>query len=133
MLVLGISAPAASAKSYFFRMRQHVVVVGKTVKLELDGCPASGCLWAYQGPVKLYLVPASAVVPLHGGEPTALPASARPVGRARDDGRLLLTPRAPGRYRLVLLATLRTPEARTALWQASSGFVVHPRGWKRSA
>ena len=131
LLVLGLLAPAASAKGYWFRMREHVFVVGKTVKLELT-CPAVGCLWAYEGAVKLYLVPASTTVDLHGSEPAALPSSARAVGRARADGRLLLTPKVPGRYRLVLLGTLRAPAGRTALWPASPGFVVHPRGWKRS-
>lgn len=132
LLVLGVLAPAASAKGYWFRMREHVFVVGKTVKLELDACPASGCLWGYKGAVKLYLVPASTPVGPHGSEPATRPASAQVVGRARADGRLLLTPRAPGRYRLVLLATLRT-DGRTALWQASPGFAVHPRGWQRPA
>ncbi len=131
LLVLGLLPPAAAAKSWWFRMRDHVFVAGKTVKLELDACPAGGCLWAYQGAVKLYLVPASMPVDLHGSDPATLSASARAVGRARADGRLLLTPKAPGRYRLVLVGTLRGSEGRTALWPASPAFVVHSRGWKR--
>jgi hypothetical protein len=92
---LGLLAPVASAKVYF-PMRDHVMVVGKGVRLAVPGC--DGCIASYPGPVRL--------------------------------GRLLLTPRVAGRFRLVALFTT---ELRTMLMPVSPVFVVHPRGWQSAA
>jgi hypothetical protein len=130
ILGLGLLAPVASAKIYF-PMRAHVMVVGKGVRLAIPGC--DGCIANYPGPVRLYLVRADVAIPMDATETTEPPRPSRPLGRLGDGGRLLLTPRVAGRFRLVALATVGTTELHTMLMPVSPVFVVHPRGWQSAA
>jgi hypothetical protein len=92
--------PAASAKVWF-RMSDHVLRVGKPVRLVVPGCE-NGCGITreyYGGPVRIYLVRAS--VHLAPGQTLAKPpAGARLLGRYDDDLGLRFTPRAGGTFRL---------------------------------
>ena len=133
-LAFGVAAPVASAK-IFFPMREHVLVVGKQVRLGVPGCnTGAGCITLYPGPVRVYLVRASAapdVKPIESAEP---PASARALGRLGDLGRLKFTPRAAGRFRLVALISVQPSggDVSTMRMTVSPVFVVHPRGWQKS-
>jgi hypothetical protein len=130
-LGLCLVAPAASAKVYF-PMRDHVLVVGKPVRLAVPGCAAVGvgCIASYPGPVRIYLVRAEVPVPLRGADAAKPPRPARALGRLADSGELRFTPRSAGPFRLVALATIAVDGTlRTMRMPVSSVFVVHPRGW----
>ena len=131
-LVFGLVPSIASAKIYY-PMRDHVLVVGKQVRLAIPGCE-SGCVSSYPGPVRVYLVRASVPGlerPIETADP---PAPARPLGRLGDVGRLTFAPRAAGRFRLVALISVQPngQEVRTMRMAVSPAFVVHPRGWKKA-
>ena len=132
-LAFGLAAPIASAK-LFFPMREHVLVVGEQVRLGVPGCDTGGgCIASYPGPVRVYLVRADAP---GQARPVKLPISPRParaLGRLGDRGRLMFTPRAAGRFRLVALFTVQPPgqETRTMRMAVSPVFVVHPEGWQK--
>ena len=117
-------------------MRDHVLVVGKQVRIGVPGCDTGGgCIASYPGPVRLYLVRADVpgqVRPVETSEP---PRPARALGRLGDRGLLMFTPRAAGRYRLVALFTVQPAgqETRKMRMAVSPVFVVHPEGWQKSA
>jgi hypothetical protein len=129
-LVLAVVAPA-SAKVYF-PMRDHVLVVGKQIRLSVPGCQTPpGCIARYPGPVRLYLVPAAVPGQVKPIETVVPPRPARPLGRLGNLGRVSFTPRAAGHFRLVALFSVQPPggEVRSMRMAVSSVFVVHPRGW----
>jgi hypothetical protein len=132
---LGVAAPLASAK-VFFPMRDHVLVVGKQIRLAVPGCETPpGCIASYPGPVRLYLVRADVpgqVRPIETSDP---PRPARALGRLGNLGRVTFAPHAAGRFRLVALFSVQPPgkEVRTMRMAVSSVFVVHPRGWQPPA
>jgi hypothetical protein len=131
-LALGLAAPVASAK-VFFPMRDHVLVVGKQVKLAVPGCDSgAGCISNYPGPVRLYLVRADVPGQARPVETADPPRPSRPLGRLGNFGRVTFAPHAAGRFRLVALFPVQPPgqEVRTMRMAVSSVFVVHPRGWQ---
>jgi hypothetical protein len=132
VLALSLAAPVASAK-IFYPMRDHVLVVGKQVRLAIPGC-ATGCISNYPGPVRVYLVRASVsgqVKPVETADP---PRPARALGRLGDVGLLTFAPHAAGRFRLVALISVQPPggEVTTMRMAVSPAFVVHPRGWQKT-
>jgi hypothetical protein len=130
-LGLCLLAPAASAKVYF-PMRDHVLVVGKQVRIEIPGC-GGGCIGNYPGPVRVFLVRASVAVPFKAVDATEPPRPSRALGRLGDSGRLRFAPHAAGRFRLVALLTIGTgTDLRTVQMPVSPVFVVHPRGYERA-
>jgi hypothetical protein len=134
-LAVGLVVPVASAK-VFFPMRDHVLVVGKQVRLAVPGCATGpGCITSYPGPVRLYLVRADVpgqARPVQTADP---PRPARALGRLGNLGRLTFAPHAAGRFRLVALFSVQPAgqELRTMRMAVSSIFVVHPRGWQTTA
>jgi len=133
LLALGTLAPAAAAKVWF-PMRDHVLVVGKHVRVAVPGCESRpGCISGYPGPVRVYLVRAGVDIGRAGMETTAPPSPSRALGRLGDHGRLRFAPKASGLYRLVALATVGTGhDLRTVRLPISPVFPVHPRGWEPS-
>ena len=134
-LAFGAAAPIASAKVYF-PMREHVLVVGKQVRLGVPGCDTgAGCITNYPGPVRIYLVRATVPADAKPIETADPPSPARALGRLGDLGRLAFTPRAAGRFRLVALISVQPSgqEVSTMRMAVSPVFVVHPRGWQKTS
>ena len=131
--VVCLLAPVASAKVYF-PMRDHVLVVGKQVRLEVPGC-GGGCIANYPGPVRIYLVRAEVPLPkVPVDTPAPPPRPSRALGRLGDGGRLRFVPQRAGRFRLVAIMTVGTgDDLRTMRVPVSPVFIVHPRGWQTGA